>query len=137
MRMRATWVARLAAIPTSWALKGAAPPTDRFEPQTVMVQEEFYCPDYSSHAYRKHEPLSTGKYELSYQRPHPGCRKFNLSEVEDVIHTMSRDIRDPDLFRLFENCFPNTLDTAIAWKGTAKGHNDEEVCHISSVALTG
>ncbi|KAJ4383095.1 hypothetical protein N0V85_008519, partial [Neurospora sp. IMI 360204] len=54
------------------------------------------------------------------------CRKFNLTEVEETISSIKQIVKDPDLFRLFKNCFPNTLDTAIAWKGVAaKGHEDE------------
>ena len=33
-------------------------------------------------------------------------------------------VKDPDLFRLFENCFPNTLDTAITWKGLANNTDE-------------
>ncbi|KAK0672933.1 hypothetical protein QBC41DRAFT_312378 [Cercophora samala] len=75
------------------------------------------CPDYSGYSSTHHEPKSTGRYKLSYQRPHPSCRTFTLPEVEDTITSMKQVIKDPDLFRLFENCFPNTLDTAITWKG--------------------
>ncbi len=77
----------------------------------------------------RHPPYSKGKYSLSYMRPHPACRRFNLSEVEDTIQSMGRTIGDPDLLRLFENCFPNTLDTAITWKGFSNvtGRGDEEV----------
>ncbi len=87
------------------------------------------CPDYSSYSYARHTPYSKGKYELAYMRPHPACRRFNLSEVEDTIQSMKKTIRDPDLFRLFENCFPNTLDTAITWRGFSNetGEKDEEV----------
>ncbi|KAH8884610.1 hypothetical protein GQ53DRAFT_797620 [Thozetella sp. PMI_491] len=92
------------------------------------------CPDYSSYAYSKHAPYSKGKYELSYMRPRPACRTFNLSEVEDTIQGMKASIRDPDLFRLFENCFPNTLDTAITWKGFSNetGAEEEELTFITT-----
>ncbi|GAB1315990.1 hypothetical protein MFIFM68171_06200 [Madurella fahalii] len=45
---------------------------------------------------------------------------------------MKKVIKDPDLFRLFENCFPNTLDTAITWKGMAHGSEDEELTFITT-----
>ena len=94
------------------------PPT--FSSQSVLGDPTGPCPDYSSYAYDKHEPLSKGRFKLAYQRPAPRCRKFPLAEVDETIAAMKRTIRDPDLFRLFENCFPNTLDTAITWKGLAE-----------------
>lgn len=110
--------------------------------QPWELSEGLTCPDYSYHAYQKHPPFSSGKYQLPSQRPVPACRKFNLTEVEDTISEMKQLVKDPDLCRLFENCFPNTLDTAIAWKGVAaKGHEDrwygedeyeEEVCRHSA-----
>ncbi|KAK5652765.1 hypothetical protein OQA88_9618 [Cercophora sp. LCS_1] len=129
--MRASWLAGLAALPASRALKGGVPPTS--DPsQTVIVEDDNSCPDYSSYAYGRHEPISPGRYSLSYQRPYPACRTFNASEVEETIHQMARSIRDPDLFRLFENCFPNTLDTAITWRGHAKGNKHEELTFITT-----
>lgn len=56
---------------------------------------------------------------LPMQRPEPDCRMFVVEEVEETINEMRRAIADPDLFRLFENCFPNTLDTAVKWHGLA------------------
>ncbi len=88
------------------------------------------CPDYSSYSVQQHPPLSNGSYQLSYMRPDPGCRTFNLSEVEDTITAMAKSISDPDLYRLFVNAFPNTLDTAIRWKGVAAGNPDEELTFI-------
>jgi len=40
--------------------------------------------------------------------------------MENLIERMKGKIKDPDLFRLFENTYPNTLDTMIKWKGYAK-----------------
>jgi uncharacterized protein len=40
--------------------------------------------------------------------------------MEKLIEKMKPKIKDPDLFRLFENSYPNTLDTMIKWRGYAK-----------------
>ena len=87
------------------------------------------CPDYLDYAEQPHGPFSEGRYNLSYQRPEPGCRTFNSSVVEDTVNRVKGDIFDPDLRRLFENTYPNTLDTAIRWKGFAEG-SDEDLCFI-------
>lgn len=85
------------------------------------------CPNYVDYSTQIHEPRSAGKYKLSYQRPDPACRTFILPEVEQTIAEMKSTVKDPDLFRLFENAFPNTLDTTVSWKGYASGNPDEEV----------
>lgn len=91
------------------------------------------CPDYTSYATsRDHQPFSGGRYNLPYQRPAPQCRRFTAPEVEATIDAMRKLVRDPDLFRLFENCFPNTLDTAIAWHGLGAGTTDEELTFVTT-----
>ncbi|KAI1856176.1 uncharacterized protein JN550_013903 [Neoarthrinium moseri] len=90
------------------------------------------CPDYADYSTQKHEPFSEGKYSLSYQRPSPSCRTFNSSDVEQTIQEMRDIIKDPDLYRLFENTFPNTLDTTISWKGFASGNAEEELTFITT-----
>ena len=85
------------------------------------------CPDYSQYSTQTHEPFSEGKYQLSYMRPAQECRKYTIPEVEDAIDGMKDLVKDPDLYRLFENAFPNTLDTTISWKGFANNDAKEEV----------
>jgi uncharacterized protein len=40
-------------------------------------------------------------------------RKFTSKAVEDCIQTVSKDINNRELAWLFNNCFPNTLDTTV------------------------
>jgi len=87
------------------------------------------CPDYYDYSTMPHPPYSGGQYNLSYMRPDPACRTFNSSIVEDTITRVSQEISDPDLRRLFVNAYPNTLDTAIRWKGYANG-TDEELTFV-------
>lgn len=88
------------------------------------------CPDYSSYSTERHPPFSNGTYQLSYMRPDPACRTFNSSDVEDVLVQMQSIIKDPDLYRLFENTYPSTLDTAIKWKGFAANNSEEELTFV-------
>lgn len=93
---------------------------------TIQAQ----CPDYSQYSQQSHPPLSSGKYQLAYQRPDPACRTFNSSIVEDTITSMQSVIKDPDLYRLFQNSFPNSLDTAVKWKGFAANNSEEELTFL-------
>jgi len=47
------------------------------------------------------------------QRPAPANRKFTSTGVEVTIEQIKRAIKDPELAWLFENCYPNTLDTTV------------------------
>ncbi|KAH0547724.1 hypothetical protein FGG08_000214 [Glutinoglossum americanum] len=49
------------------------------------------------------------------QRPSPKCRTFSSPYVEEVIKNVTSRMKDKDLSRLFENAFPNTLDTTVRW----------------------
>jgi meiotically up-regulated gene 157 (Mug157) protein len=48
-------------------------------------------------------------------RPAPSERKFVSQAVEAKIAEIKRAIVDPELAWLFENCFPNTLDTTVTF----------------------
>ncbi|KKA30004.1 hypothetical protein TD95_004396 [Thielaviopsis punctulata] len=88
------------------------------------------CPEYTSYARSAHEPKSKGKLALGFQRPAPKCRTFRSKLVEAQIARMEKTIADPDLFRLFENTFPSTLDTCIKWMGVAEDNAEEELAFI-------
>ncbi|KAI0154027.1 hypothetical protein BJ166DRAFT_468512 [Pestalotiopsis sp. NC0098] len=88
------------------------------------------CPNYADYSQNRHEPLSDGAFRLAYMRPEPACRTFNSTLVEDAITLVKQQIWDPDLARLFENTWPNTLDTAIKWQGVAANNTDEELCFV-------
>ena len=49
-------------------------------------------------------------------RPAPGDRKFVSPAVDKAIERIKKSITDPKLSNLFENCFPNTLDTTVEFK---------------------
>lgn len=88
------------------------------------------CPEYIDYAKEVHEPLSSGRYQLAYQRPSKECRTFKSQGLEDTITRLKGIIADPDLYRLFENAYPSTLDTAIRWKGVAAENAEEELTFI-------
>lgn len=50
------------------------------------------------------------------KRPALGERKFVSSAVEATIERLKKQIADPELAWLFENCFPNTLDTTVEFE---------------------
>ncbi len=47
------------------------------------------------------------------KRPSPTQRKFVSKAVDELIEEIKRNISDNELSQLFENCFPNTLDTTV------------------------
>lgn len=48
-------------------------------------------------------------------RPAPSGRRFISQAVEARIAEVKAAIRDPELAWMFENCFPNTLDTTVTY----------------------
>src|SRR6266496_4757807 len=66
--------------------------------------------------------LSAG-HEFVSKRPAAGQRKFVSEAVEAKIVEVKRAIADPELAWLFENCFPNTLDTTVTF-GTREHRPD-------------
>ena len=50
------------------------------------------------------------------KRPTPKDRKFVSEAVDNTIIEIKKSIKDEKLARIFENCFPNTLDTTVNFK---------------------
>ncbi len=59
--------------------------------------------------------------DFTGKRPAPDARKFTSPAIEAHIAKMTAAIRDKQLAALFENCFPNTLDTTVEHVGTFDG----------------
>lgn len=64
--------------------------------------------------------------DLSGERPRPGDRRFRSEAVEQYLAEVRARVGDPELARLFFNCFPNTLDTTVE-AGSFEGKPDTVV----------
>ncbi len=51
--------------------------------------------------------------QFESKRVKPDVRRFNSPAVEAKIASLKAGIADPELAWLFENCYPNTLDTTV------------------------
>lgn len=60
--------------------------------------------------------VSAAQRDFSSARPAPSQRKFSSPAVENKIAEVKRAIADPELGWMFENCFPNTLDTTVTFR---------------------
>jgi uncharacterized protein len=61
--------------------------------------------------------------DLSASRPGPSDRRFSSPAIESAIAAMKQQIADPMLGKMFEQCFPNTLDTTV-FQTTLEGKPD-------------
>ncbi len=69
-------------------------------------------PNPSSSPYRP-KILADGTYLT--RRPSTAERKFTSQAVEECITQIKAEIADKELAWMFENCFPNTLDTTVSY----------------------
>lgn len=67
-------------------------------------------------------PLAGSKRYVS-KRPEISKRNFRSEAVEETIIRAKKKIKDPKLAWMFENCFPNTLDTTVHFR-TIKNRPD-------------
>ncbi|KAI5464686.1 hypothetical protein BGZ63DRAFT_378366 [Mariannaea sp. PMI_226] len=91
------------------------------------------CPNFEKYARQRHEPFSTGRFAFPYQRPSKQCRTHTVPAVEHAIYNeMPEAIGDPDLYQLFQNTWPNTVDTTVRWTGVAADNPDEELAFVTT-----
>jgi meiotically up-regulated gene 157 (Mug157) protein len=64
--------------------------------------------------------------DLPHARPAKPDRHFTSAAVEELIPRLQRRMGDPALATIFENCFPNTLDTTV-FPGSYEGKPDTYV----------
>jgi meiotically up-regulated gene 157 (Mug157) protein len=81
----------------------------------------------TSHTWADETPVATAKaLELPRARPAVGARHFTSEAVETTIRQVQEKIPDVPLATIFENCFPNTLDTTV-FPGSYDGKPDTYV----------
>jgi len=59
------------------------------------------------------KPVLFKPAQFTSHRPKLAERKFTSNGVEEKIRSVKAAIKDPELAWLFENCYPNTLDTTV------------------------
>ena len=80
--------------------------------------DEYYMPSPSQH-------LTTSPSTLTTQRPAPAERLFVSDAVEKKIREIKKRIKENAyLAWMFENCFPNTLDTTVHFTDAEDGKED-------------
>jgi uncharacterized protein len=75
------------------------------------------------HPANRASAIETPVRQFPSRRPAPAERKFTSRDVEEVVSRVKAQIGDPELAWLFENCYPNTLDTTVHI-GEVDGHPD-------------
>jgi meiotically up-regulated gene 157 (Mug157) protein len=65
-----------------------------------------------------HEVFSASEPAFPVVRVAANKRNFTSVAVEKAIDRVKKTVRDPELAWLFENCFPNTLDTTVQFHET-------------------
>jgi len=76
--------------------------------------------------YRRWAEAASVPKELPQARPPVAERHFTSEAVETAIRRVKKQIPDRPLSTIFENCFPNTLDTTV-FPGTYDGKPDTYV----------
>ncbi|KAJ4397207.1 hypothetical protein N0V93_001431 [Gnomoniopsis smithogilvyi] len=107
------------------------------EAQHAIPKPKPDCPPFEKHMRTKPGPPSAGHRQFPLVRPPPECRTYPVPAVDAYIEKMETKIKDPDLYRLFQNSFPNTLDTMVKWHGFAQDADGNATTEELSYIITG
>ncbi|MXV49764.1 glycoside hydrolase family 125 protein [Pedobacter sp. HMF7647] len=69
----------------------------------------------SSILFGKNLALATTAPEFKIVRIDPSKRKFTSAAIEKAISDFNKNVKNKELAWLFNNCFPNTLDTTVTY----------------------
>jgi meiotically up-regulated gene 157 (Mug157) protein len=64
--------------------------------------------------------VGNGISKYPSMRPPASARNFSSNAIENTIDEFKSNVKDEEIAWLFENCFPNTLDTTVFLKATGK-----------------
>ena len=64
--------------------------------------------------------VSGAEEMLENKRPAIEKRNFTSTAVEEIIAKVGKSIKDPKLREMFQNCYPNTLDTTVKFSMKGK-----------------
>lgn len=67
--------------------------------------------------------VPAARYNVT-NRPPKAERLFHSDEVEKVIKRIKKQLKNPKLAWMFENCFPNTIDTTVHYRLDENGNPD-------------
>lgn len=85
------------------------------------------CPDLSQENVCPSDNTSTSMNDQVVRlagRPESSERLFHSEEIEKKIQEVRGKLTNPKLVRMFENCFPNTIDTTVHFRKDSEGKND-------------
>lgn len=78
------------------------------------------------------KPAAAAKYAVS-NRPEKDQRLFSSKAVEAEIRRVKKMLTNARLAWMFENCFPNTLDTTVRWTRKDENGKDDTMVYTGDI----
>lgn len=88
-----------------------------------FANEEFSGEILSETFYETYKTVSDHPTDYKTKRPDIDKRLFRSEAIEKRIREVKKMLKNPYMAWMFENCFPNTLDTTVYY--TAEGNDDD------------